>query len=120
MLFDCRELFSSLASDEVNSGTLPTESTRSTDPVEIGLHLVWKIIIDDKLDLLDINTSGQEVGGDQDPSRCGPEAVHNLISVLLLHGSVHIGNHELLFSHGLRQSFDIFFLVTIDDALGNF
>ena len=44
--------------DEVNSYTLTTESSTSTDSVEVVLWLGWEVIVDDKRNLLDVDTTG--------------------------------------------------------------
>ena len=84
------------------------------------MHLVGEIVIDDKLHLLDVDTSGEEISGDQDSGGGSSEAVHNLVSVLLLHGAVHVGHHEFLFLHGLREGLHVLLLVAVDDALRDF
>jgi hypothetical protein len=49
----------------VDGNTLSTESTRSTDPVEVILSVDGKIVVDDERDLLNVNSSSPHVGGDK-------------------------------------------------------
>ena len=48
------------------TNTLSAESTGSTDPVQISFSGRRKIVVDDKRDLLDVDSSGPNVGRDQD------------------------------------------------------
>ena len=88
--------------------------------MEVGLHLVREVVVDDELHLLDVDASGKEVGRDQHARRGRPEAVHNLVSVLLLHRTMHVRHHELLLRHRLGESLDVLLLVAVDDALRDF
>jgi hypothetical protein len=45
--------------DEINGGSLSTISTGSSDSVDIVFLLEWKLIVNNKTNLLNINTSGQ-------------------------------------------------------------
>jgi hypothetical protein len=42
-----------------------------------------KIIVDDQRDLLDIDDSGQQIGGDQNARRSAPEFLHDDIALSL-------------------------------------
>lgn len=53
-------------SDEVDRYTLSTETSRTADTMDVVLTVGWEVVIDDKRDLLDINTAGKQVSGDQD------------------------------------------------------
>jgi len=88
--------------------------------MEICLGLLRKIVVDNKLDLLNIDTSSKKIGGDQNPGRSGSEFVHNLVSVSLLLSPVDKRNNKVLVRHGLGQIFNVVLLVAIDHALGNF
>lgn len=51
-----------LASDEVDCHTLTTESSRSTNTVNIILTVAGQVVIDDQTDLLDIDTTSPDIG----------------------------------------------------------
>lgn len=72
------------------------------------------------MNLLDIDSSGEQVGGDQNSSSTSSEFFHDQISLFLIHGSVHWGNYELLFLQFFSNFFNSLFGVTIDDTLLNF
>jgi hypothetical protein len=52
--------------NEVDGCSLSSETTSTADSVDVVLLLLWQLEIDDKTDLLDINTTGKHIGGDQD------------------------------------------------------
>jgi hypothetical protein len=54
-----------LGQDEVDGSSLSTETTGSTDSVDVVFLLEWKLVVDDKPNLLHINTSGEEVSCDK-------------------------------------------------------
>ena len=45
----------------------------------------WKVKVDDKRNLLDIDTTSQKIGSDQDTAGTTTEFVHNLLTTLLIH-----------------------------------
>jgi hypothetical protein len=51
--------------DKVDSNTLPPKSTTTTDAVEVVFRLSGQVIVDDQGDLLDIDATGKQVGGDE-------------------------------------------------------
>ena len=50
--------------------------------MDVVLSVGWEIVVDDEGDLLDVDTTGQEVGGDQHATGPGSELAHNNISLL--------------------------------------
>jgi hypothetical protein len=55
-----------LAADEGDTETLGTETTSTTDTVKVGVGVTRKIVVDGKVDTLDINTTTEDVGSDTD------------------------------------------------------
>lgn len=51
-----------LAGNEVDGHTLATESSRSTDTVNIILTVAGQIVVDDQTDLLNIDTTSPDIG----------------------------------------------------------
>ena len=47
-----------------------------------------EVIVDDEGDLLDVDSSGQKVGGDEDTGWTGPELAHDHVTLLLVHITV--------------------------------
>jgi hypothetical protein len=47
--------------DQVDSQTQMSKSTRATDAVKVSFGVLWEIKVDDNIDGLDINTTGQQI-----------------------------------------------------------
>jgi len=54
-----------LGGDEVDRNTLAAETTTTTDAMDVVLAVSGKIVVDDQGNLLDIDTTGQKIGGDE-------------------------------------------------------
>lgn len=105
--------------DEVDGNTLTTETTTTTDTVNVVLLVGGEIVVDDQGNLLDIDTTGQQVGGDQDTGRSRAELLHDNLTLTLLHISVHGRDGELAGSELLGQPVDLSAGVAEDDGLGD-
>ena len=55
-----------LVLDEVDRHTLPSETTASTDTVDVELSIGGKVVVDDQGNLLDIQAAAPKVSGDED------------------------------------------------------
>ena len=55
-----------LRGDEGESQTLGTESTGTTDPVQVSVCAFGHVIVDNDVDTLNINTSSNQVSGHHD------------------------------------------------------
>ena len=71
--------------DQVDSKTEVTETSRSTDAMEVGLRVLWKIEIDNNVDSLNIDTTGEQIGADEIAHCSVSEVVKYAISMLLQH-----------------------------------
>jgi hypothetical protein len=56
--------------------------------VDIVLLVGGKVVVDDERNLLDIDTTSEQIGGDEDTGRAGAELLHDEVTVALLHVSV--------------------------------
>jgi len=117
MVLDGLDELGILGQHEVDGGTLSTVTTGTTNSVDVVLLLEWQLVVDDKTDLLHIDTSGQQVSGDQDTHGTGTELLHDDVSAELVHLTVHDGNGEVVLGHGLLQLFDSLLGVTVDESL---
>ena len=84
-----KKKISLLGSDKVDCDTLSSETTTTTDSVNVVLSGGRKIVVDDEGDLLNIDTTGEEIGGDEDTGRSGSELLHDNLTLTLVHISVH-------------------------------
>merc|ERR1719398_52495 len=108
-----------LVSDKVDCHSLTTKSTSATDSVDVVLSVGGEIVVDDQRHLLHIDSSGQEIGCDQDSRGSGPELSHDDVTLLLVHVSVHGGHSEVPLVHLLSQPVDLAPGVAEDDRLSD-
>ena len=74
--------------NKVNGNTLTTESTATTDTVDVVLAVGGEIVVDDERDLLHVDTTGEKIRGDEDTRRTRAELLHEDLTLLLLHVTV--------------------------------
>jgi hypothetical protein len=117
MLLDDLDESGILGEDKVDGGTLATETASTTDSVDVVLLLVGQLVVDNEADLLDVDTTGEEIGGDQNADGTGTELLHDNVSAELVHLSVHDGDGEVVVSHGLLELFNTLLGVTVDEGL---
>lgn len=55
-----------LAAHERDSKTLGTETTSTTDTMQVGAGIAGQIVVDSQVDTLDINTTSEDVSGNAD------------------------------------------------------
>ena len=69
-------------------------ATGATDPVHVGLLVLRALVVDDVGDVLDIDASGRDIGGDQDVDLAGPEGAQCLLAGALSEVAVQGGGGE--------------------------
>jgi len=109
----------SLGSDKVDCDTLSSETSTTTNPVDVVLAGRGEIVVDDKGNLLDIDTTGEEIGGDEDTGRSRSELLHDDLTLLLIHISVHGRDSELASLELVGKPVDLSSGVAEDDGLGD-
>ena len=65
IFLDVLHCTSVVVSDEIDGNSLTAKATAAADAVQIVLHVLWQIVVDDERHLLHINTTGEKIGGDQ-------------------------------------------------------
>jgi hypothetical protein len=75
---------------QVHGDTQVTESPGSTDSVQIRLARFRKIKVDDDVHGLNVDTSREQIRGDQVSARSGSEIVEDFVPVALLHFRVDV------------------------------
>ena len=83
--------------------------------VHIVLGIVGHIIVDDGADIVDVDTSGNDVGGNQHIHLSGLEAVHHLVALLLGEVAVHLVAVDVHLLQTAGNLFDALFLAGEDD-----
>lgn len=106
--------------DEVDGDTLSTETSRTSNSVNVGLLADGEIVVDDQVNLVDIDTTGEHVGGDEHSGSTRSERSHDEVTFGLLHFTVHGGDGHVLFSKSGFKFFDSLLGVAVDNSLGNF
>ena len=102
---------------EVDGDSLSSESTSSSDSMDVNFLLHWELVVDDESDLLDIDSSCEQIGGDEDSGGSSSELLHDGVSLHLVHLSVHGGDGEVVVVHGLLEFQNSLFGVAIDQSL---
>lgn len=118
-LFDLSHHADIVSSDEVDGDTLSAETTTTTDTVDVVLAVGGKVVVDDQGNLLDIDTTGQQISGNQDTGRTRAELLHDEITLGLVHVTVHGGDSEVTGSELVGEPVDLSAGVAEDDGLGN-
>lgn len=108
-----------LSGDEVDGDTLSAETTTTTNSVNVVLTVGREIIVDDQGNLLNIDTTGQEISGDQDTRRAGSELLHDQVTLSLVHVTVHGGDGEITSSELVGEPVNLSAGVAEDNSLGN-
>jgi hypothetical protein len=108
-----------LGQHEVDRGSLSAEAARSADSVDVVLLLVGQLVVDDKAHLLYVETSGEQVGRDEDSNGAASKILHDDVSLELVHLSVHDADSEVVISHRLLKLLNSLFGVTVDQSLVN-
>ena len=106
-----------LGQDEVDGGTLSAETARATDPVDVAFLALGQLVVDHEADLLHVDTSGEQVCGDEHAHRARAELLHDDVTLLLVHLTVHDGDHEVALLHQGLELFDSLLGVAVDDGL---
>jgi len=102
---------------KVDSSSLSAETTSTTNSVHVVFLAHGQLVVDNESDLLDIDTTGEQVSGDQDSGRSLTELLHDEVSLRLLHVGVHASDGEVLLSHSLFEFFDSLLSVAVDQSL---
>ena len=87
--------------------------------MQVVLWVVGKVIIDDQRDLLDINTTSKQVGGDEYTTGARSELTHDNITSVLVHVSVSGTDGVVTLTHLVGQPVNLAAGVGKDDALGD-
>jgi hypothetical protein len=55
-----------LGADEGDGETLGTKTASTTDAMKVGIGVLWQIVVDGQVDLLDIDTTAEDVSSNAD------------------------------------------------------
>ena len=118
-LLDITQVTNISLGQEVDGHTITSETTGSTDTVDVVLAVRGQIEVDDERDLLDVDTTGEEIRRDEDARRTGAELPHDDVTLALVHVAVHARHREVALLHLLLEPVDLAAGVAVDDRLGD-
>lgn len=87
--------------------------------MDVVLTVSRQVVVDNQGDLLNVDTTGKEIGGNEDTRRAGAELLHDDITLGLLHVSVHGGDGEITGLELVGKPVDLPAGVAEDDGLGD-
>ena len=105
--------------DKVDGNTLPPEPTTTANAMEVVLRLGWQVVVDDQGNLLDINTTGKQVRGDEHTGRPRPELPHDDVPGVLIHVTVRGGDCVVPAPHLVCEPVHLAAGVNKDDTLSD-
>ena len=88
LTFNVTEHAHVLGGDEVDRDTLPSETTTTTNAVDVILAVRGQIVVDDQRNLLHVDTTREQVRRDQNTRRARAELLHEELALLLVHVAV--------------------------------
>lgn len=92
--FDVSEHRYVVVAHEIDSDTFAAKASATTDPVDVIFPVGRKIVVYDKRNLLDINSTGQKVSGDKHASTSSAEFFHQHATLFLIHITMLIVERE--------------------------
>jgi len=117
MVLDLLDEARVLRQHKVDRCTFTAESTGSTNSMDVVFLLDGQLVVDDKANLLDIDTTGKEISSNEDAYGALTELLHDDVTFDLVHFSVHNRDSEFVLCHGLLELLDALLGVAVDEGL---
>jgi len=117
MVLDLLDVAGVLGQHEVDSSSLSAETTSTTNPMDVVLLLEGELVVDNEADLLDIDTSCEEIGSDQHTDGTATELLHDDVTLDLVHLTVHDRHGEVVLGHSFLKLLNTLLGVTVDEGL---
>ena len=105
--------------NKINGNTLSPKPSTSSNTVKVIFWLSWQIKVYDQGDLLHINTTSQEVSGDENTGRSRAEFTHNYITSILVHVTMGGWDCMVTATHLVSEPINLAPCVHKDDTLGD-
>jgi len=87
-----------ISADERDTETLGTETTSTTDTMEVRICVGWQVVVDGQVDAFDIDTSTEDVGGNADTLVEFFEFLVALDTLFLTNTRMHCNTGEVAFA----------------------
>lgn len=94
-----------------------SKASRSANAMEIGLGIFGKVKVDDNINSLNVDTTGQKVGANQISTNAVTEVMEDTVAVCLEHPSVAVETRVAQFGNLLGKKFDTVSRIAEDDRL---
>ena len=117
LLFNTVEVEAVVPVDQVNSQTKVTETSGTSDSVQVGFGVLREVKVDDNVDSLDVNTTGQKIRADQVAHGSGAEIVEYPVAGMLKHLGVGVEARVAQLGDLLREQLNTGRAVAEDDGL---
>lgn len=105
--------------DEVDRDTLATEAARATDAVDVLLEVAREIVVDHERNLVNIDTTSEQVGGDENTRRARAELSQDDLALLLRDITVSRRDGEVTLAELLSQPVNSLAGVAENNGLGD-
>lgn len=94
-----------------------SETSRSTNTMEVGLRILWEIKIDDYINSLNVDTAGKKIRANEIAAYTVPEVMKHAVTIVLQHLSVRIEAGVSKFGYLLRKQLHSICGVAENDGL---
>jgi len=108
-----------LVGHEVDGDSLATETSATSDSVDVVLKVARQIVVDHKRHLLHVDTTSEQVSGDEDSARASSELVEDDITLLLANVTMRGGHSVVAIAHLLSEVVDLAACVAEDNGLSD-
>lgn len=105
--------------DKVDRNSLTSETPRASDTVDVVFTVSGEIEVDHEGHLLDVDSTGEEIRGDENTGAPAAEVLHDELTLLRGHVTVHRGDGEVTLLHLVREPVHLSAGVAVDDRLGD-
>ena len=90
LLFNPVKVVPVFCGDQVHRDTKVAETARPANPVQVCLGHAWKVKVDDNVDGLNVNASGEEIRAHQITTKSLSKVVKHSVPVRLVHPRVNV------------------------------
>jgi hypothetical protein len=103
--------------NKIDGHTLSSKTTTTTNTMDVVLAVGRQVVVDDQGDLLDIDATSQQVSGNKNTRRPRSELLHDQITLVLVHISMHGRHSEVTSSELLSEPINLSTGVAEDNSL---
>ena len=105
--------------NQIYCSSLSAKSTSPTNSVYIVFFFIGQFVINNKTNLLDVDTSSQHISCNKYTNWTRSELFDNKISFELIHLTVHDRDRKIVWSHNFFKLLNLLFSVAVNYGLNN-